>query len=297
MSEKSSIPDSLEIEPPSLIFLADATRAQITLKNIHQNQPLAFKVKTTAPRRYCVRPTFGILQPGSSDEVQVLLNTKESGDSDDRMKDKFQVLSLLLTPEQATLEDLKNVWANASDSEISKRRIKCQFASSSSSIPQSPTFTPTIRTQDSMFSSDIDSPVSPLSSATSTPIKQEITREMNKSVNFALPHLSKEPSALAGELATLREEYNKALFKMNSVATERDTLKREMERLKDALLKEREESVRQRKVASGSSAIAASTPKTASSAKANDSLEAFTSNRLIQFIFVALLFFLLGKLL
>jgi hypothetical protein len=34
------------------------------------NKPVAFKVKTTAPRLYCVRPNSEIIEPNQSLEVQ-----------------------------------------------------------------------------------------------------------------------------------------------------------------------------------------------------------------------------------
>lgn len=39
--------------------------------------PVAYKVKTTAPQRYCVRPNNGVLPPGETIEVQgtTLLNS------------------------------------------------------------------------------------------------------------------------------------------------------------------------------------------------------------------------------
>jgi hypothetical protein len=34
------------------------------------SQPVAFKVKTTAPKQYCVRPNSGRIEPGEKVEVQ-----------------------------------------------------------------------------------------------------------------------------------------------------------------------------------------------------------------------------------
>lgn len=40
---------------------------QVTNPN---NQPVAFKVKTTAPKQYCVRPNSGRIEPGEKVDVQ-----------------------------------------------------------------------------------------------------------------------------------------------------------------------------------------------------------------------------------
>jgi hypothetical protein len=37
---------------------------------------VAFKVKTTSPKKYCVRPSSGIVEPGSSKEVQVIMQAQ-----------------------------------------------------------------------------------------------------------------------------------------------------------------------------------------------------------------------------
>ncbi|ORY46224.1 PapD-like protein [Leucosporidium creatinivorum] len=36
----------------------------------HNSQPIVYKVKTTAPKQYCVRPNSGRIEPGETVEVQ-----------------------------------------------------------------------------------------------------------------------------------------------------------------------------------------------------------------------------------
>lgn len=72
------------------------------------NQHLAFKVKTTQPRRYLVRPNQGIVAPGTSETVSILLVDKDRqvlwstydrlGQSAlDHSKDKFLVQSCVVS--------------------------------------------------------------------------------------------------------------------------------------------------------------------------------------------------------
>lgn len=57
--------------------------------------PLAFKVKTTAPKLYCVRPNSGVVQPGSSLQVSIILQgLAQNLPSDYKCKDKFLLVSL-----------------------------------------------------------------------------------------------------------------------------------------------------------------------------------------------------------
>merc|ERR1719215_1977495 len=69
-----------------------------------QNEHIAFKVKTTQPRRYLVRPNQGLIAPGTSETISILLVEKDKqallqsyerlGQSGlDHSKDKFLVQS------------------------------------------------------------------------------------------------------------------------------------------------------------------------------------------------------------
>ncbi|PRW50828.1 Vesicle-associated 1-2 [Chlorella sorokiniana] len=63
----------------------------LTLQN-PTGERVAFKVKTTSPKKYCVRPSSGIVEPGSSKEVQVIMQAqREYPPSLADCKDKFLV--------------------------------------------------------------------------------------------------------------------------------------------------------------------------------------------------------------
>ncbi|OJA09614.1 hypothetical protein AZE42_01407 [Rhizopogon vesiculosus] len=79
----------------------------ITNKNA---QPVAFKVKTTAPKLYCVRPNSGRVEPGESVDVSVMLQPmKDEPPLSSKCKDKFLIQSTLITPEKETRE-LQDFW-------------------------------------------------------------------------------------------------------------------------------------------------------------------------------------------
>lgn len=89
-------------------------RCILTLKHPGKtNSHLAFKVKTTQPRRYLVRPNQGIIAPGSSENITILLVEKDKqmllqsfdrlGQSAlDHSKDKFLVQSCTVDEAFAT---------------------------------------------------------------------------------------------------------------------------------------------------------------------------------------------------
>mmetsp|Transcript_9537 Transcript_9537/g.17293 ORF Transcript_9537/g.17293 Transcript_9537/m.17293 type:complete len:321 (+) Transcript_9537:190-1152(+) len=53
-----------------------ATKSMLTLAN-NTGDYFAFKVKTTQPRRYLVRPNQGLVKPGESEEVTIILVDKD----------------------------------------------------------------------------------------------------------------------------------------------------------------------------------------------------------------------------
>lgn len=73
------------------------TTEYLTLSN-PTSQPLAFKVKTTAPKIYCVRPNASILEPGASVKVSIILQGfSQPLPEDYKCKDKFLLVSVPCT--------------------------------------------------------------------------------------------------------------------------------------------------------------------------------------------------------
>ncbi|KAJ3477786.1 hypothetical protein NLG97_g8745 [Lecanicillium saksenae] len=91
---------SIDVEPLELNFRRPFTvevSQTLTIKNT-SSAPLAFKVKTTAPRQYCVRPNAGRIEPGSSFDVSVLLQAMKADPTPDtKCRDKFLVQSAPIT--------------------------------------------------------------------------------------------------------------------------------------------------------------------------------------------------------
>ncbi|RKF75031.1 Vesicle-associated membrane protein-associated protein A [Golovinomyces cichoracearum] len=91
---------SIEIDPRELCFQRPlTTEVSQTLNITNPNSTaVAFKVKTTAPKQYCVRPNSGRIEPGGNVKVIVLLQAmKEEPPLDARCKDKFLVQSVAIT--------------------------------------------------------------------------------------------------------------------------------------------------------------------------------------------------------
>ncbi|KAK3686341.1 phosphatidylinositol-binding protein scs2 [Vermiconidia calcicola] len=94
------------------------------------SDPVAFKVKTTAPKQYCVRPNSGRIEPSRSVEVQVLLQAmKEDPPPDAKCRDKFLVQSVAVLPGTDS-GTVSQIWANieqTAKSSIQERKIRVTF--------------------------------------------------------------------------------------------------------------------------------------------------------------------------
>ncbi|KAH6639362.1 MSP domain-containing protein [Boeremia exigua] len=157
---------SVELDPVELGFkrpFQQEVSQTLRLKNPHSD-PVAFKVKTTAPKQYCVRPNSGRIEPGRDVEVQILLQAmKEDPLPDAKCRDKFLVQSVLVTADKE-FTNVGSLWAHieqTAKSSIQEKKIRVLF------LPADSDSTPA-RTngvsRDSLLSS-------PQSEAAATPVR------------------------------------------------------------------------------------------------------------------------------
>ncbi|KAJ3331011.1 phosphatidylinositol-binding protein scs2 [Blyttiomyces sp. JEL0837] len=116
----------------------------LVVSNVHPTEPIAFKVKTTAPKQYCVRPNSGRIAPGGATEVQVLLQAmKEDPPLDFKCKDKFLIQSMKISSDVMGLdgddltnrlqelwsraEHLKKVDPEAANEIMAEKKLRCNF--------------------------------------------------------------------------------------------------------------------------------------------------------------------------
>ncbi|XP_004495764.1 uncharacterized protein [Cicer arietinum] len=97
----------LEIEPRELKFTFELKKqsscsVQVTNNTYHH---VAFKVKTTSPKKYSVRPNVGVLAPKSTAEFIVTMQAQRVAPEDLVCKDKFLIQSTLVAAE-ITSEDV-----------------------------------------------------------------------------------------------------------------------------------------------------------------------------------------------
>lgn len=128
---------SVELEPSSQLGfhrpLTQLVKRTLTITNSNP-QPVAFKVKTTAPKQYCVRPNSGRIEPNERVEVQVLLQPmKEEPAPGTKCKDKFLVQSAVITPDRET-KTLAELWTtveadvkSGKEGVVHEQKIRCAY--------------------------------------------------------------------------------------------------------------------------------------------------------------------------
>ncbi|KAJ2776807.1 phosphatidylinositol-binding protein scs2 [Coemansia interrupta] len=126
--------DSLSFRQPFTSLTQDQLR--LTNKN---NTPVAFKVKTTAPKQYCVRPNAGRIEPGQSVEVQIVLQPmKEDPPVNAKCRDKFLVQSIAITREMDTMT-ISEIWTMAEGEAkdiINEKKLRVKYLAPESSAQQ-----------------------------------------------------------------------------------------------------------------------------------------------------------------
>jgi len=117
---------SVAINPLELAFRRPFTSevAQILKITNPNNQPVAFKVKTTAPKQYCVRPNSGRIEPGATVDVSVLLQAmKQEPPLDVKCRDKFLVQSCIITSDKE-FSPVQQIWETVQKADIQEKKIR-----------------------------------------------------------------------------------------------------------------------------------------------------------------------------
>jgi len=213
---------SVDLVPAELGFKRPFT--QEVAQNLRLHNPngdeVAFKVKTTAPKQYCVRPNSGRIPAGESVDVQVLLQAmKEDPPLDTRCRDKFLVQSVAIRPEHADT-NITQIWSSleqTAKSAVSEKKIRVNFLSADN--------TPSIATNGVAHHDDesgLHSPPSPIpvtpqrhSASVASPISLSTTdKSPSGAPSSSTPlqsSLSSATAAIASVTGQTQEDVNRQL--------------------------------------------------------------------------------------
>lgn len=101
---------------------------KMSTSHLELNNPtdntVCFKIKTTAPKKYCVRPNSGVVYPKQNVMIAVCLQPFEY-DPNEKSKHKFMVQTIM-APEGETL-NFDTLWKDAHPDSLMDTKLKCVF--------------------------------------------------------------------------------------------------------------------------------------------------------------------------
>nr|ABF18375.1 vesicle-associated membrane protein-associated protein [Aedes aegypti] len=84
---------------------------------------ILFKIKTTAPKKYCVRPNCGVLEPKTTIEIAIIFQPFIF-DAAEKNKHKFMVQSMIMPEGDVSTEQL---WKDVSPDDLMDSKLRCVF--------------------------------------------------------------------------------------------------------------------------------------------------------------------------
>ncbi|KAI6238299.1 Major sperm protein [Aphelenchoides fujianensis] len=122
---ESSFIHSLFIRRRSSGPFTEVVTTQLTLGNPTEDV-VYFKVKTTAPRYYCVRPNSGIIGARGSAKISVMLQPVDQPSTleKDRTRHKFMIQSAIASNEDTPVDEF---WKTVNPSDVMDSKLKVVF--------------------------------------------------------------------------------------------------------------------------------------------------------------------------
>ncbi|BFG37075.1 hypothetical protein CerSpe_233480 [Prunus speciosa] len=130
----------LEIQPKELKFLFELKKqssCSVMLTNM-TNRHVAFKVKTTSPKKYCVRPNVGVILPKSTSEFSVTMQAPRAGPPDMECRDKFLIQSTIVSSGTTDEDITASMFAKDDGKYIEEKKLRVTLISP----PNSPMLSP-----------------------------------------------------------------------------------------------------------------------------------------------------------
>ncbi|XP_058790834.1 vesicle-associated membrane protein-associated protein B [Phymastichus coffea] len=209
----------LIIEPQNeLRFRGPFTGAPIAsymkLTNPTSNQKVYFKIKTTAPKKYCVRPNSGLIKPKEICEIAVCLQPYDF-DPNEKSKHKFMVQTLV-APNDDPDEDSTEIWKDVNPEQLMDTKLKCVFEN-----PVSSTTTTKAKATTTTSKSDSNS----IDGKTKAAGDLKSSPKLNDETDKILLKAAQEVSQLRVEESTLRQEnlqLKEEIMKLKNAALNKD---------------------------------------------------------------------------
>ncbi|GLT91131.1 hypothetical protein SLE2022_090340 [Rubroshorea leprosula] len=124
----------ISVQPNDLKFICELEKPSVCdLKVVNNTEHhVAFKVKTTSPRKYFVRPNTGVVQPWDSTVIRVTLQAQKEYPPDMQCKDKFLLLSTIVSAQTDVDELVPNTFNKDNGKVIEECKLKVFYMSPNS---------------------------------------------------------------------------------------------------------------------------------------------------------------------
>ncbi|XP_027084759.2 vesicle-associated protein 2-1-like [Coffea arabica] len=119
----------ISVQPDELHFqfeLEKQSFCDLKVSNTTKHH-VAFKVKTTSPKKYFVRPNTGVIQPWDSCVIRVTLQAQREYPPDMQSKDKFLLQSTIVPPNTDVDELPPNTFSKESGKTIEECKLKVVY--------------------------------------------------------------------------------------------------------------------------------------------------------------------------
>ncbi|KAH7676799.1 Vesicle-associated membrane-protein-associated protein [Dioscorea alata] len=219
-------PDLIEIEPRELKFTFELKKqSSCTIQLINNtNSYVAFKIKTTSPKRYCVRPNTGVILPKSTCDFTVTMQAQRVAPADMQLRDKFLVQSTIV-PYGTTDENLvPSLFSKETGRQIEESKLRVVLVSP----PHSPILQPINGAvkQELTYAAPVLNEI-PVLKETPLVSDQELTRDENLHPS----HDSKDVDDLKQKLSNLEVKLLEAEKTMSKLREEKNAAVQEKEKL------------------------------------------------------------------
>lgn len=129
----------LDIQPQELKFIFELKKqSSCSVRLVNKtNQHVAFKVKTTSPKKYCVRPNTGVVKPKEICDFTVTMQAQRVFPPDMICKDKF-LLQCAVVPEGMGEDDITSATFAKDGKYVEEKKLRVILVSP----PNSPILSP-----------------------------------------------------------------------------------------------------------------------------------------------------------
>lgn len=198
----------VEVTPPDLKFRFQINKQLFSAININNksDQRQAFKIKTTAPKKYVVRPSSGVVDPKASLAVQVIMQAQKEYLSDySNCKDKFMVQTTALSADEQIDKD---TFSKEARKDLREARLRV--------VMEGPPAPPSPVPEANEHDADVRSISAAPASAAATAASNEVTRSAPMAA-VAVGRGDGEATALKAQLDNLTKERDDLRKKLDYV--------------------------------------------------------------------------------